>query len=468
MIVLRRFLASMLGVVLFTLLVTSTSVGAVAATVLSGDYLADALDDAEFHQRVHAEGLPAMVRAYVEDQDEHAPDNLRGVNFPTDAQSTARLTEVIQALLPEAFIHEQTDVVLREFVPWITGRQDSFEARVSLHEPLLATFAPRGGDPSLFEVAWLDLDMSRRVMDGLATRQAEARRESGEVAPETPSVLDRLGPNRDAAERWLDDALFEVIDAIVPFLAGEAEDFAIHLDFTPYPELADPLAEILNSDEETLLTEGWRFNSADFRGHLEDAGNPVLSDSNRFIAVFRPEGARFTSADFVQRMEEQREEQRLAGDPVDGPTVEEVRRAMSWGRLAASWVPIGLILLLATAIGFLGGRTWTSRGAWAGVTVVVAALFALLASTAMYTATVGGRFDRWIADERAGYAGSATAALRDPAYDVVESVVHGIAAAMTWRATVWLLLGMAVVAAAIILPRVLNRPQRPTPTPADI
>ncbi|GMU41690.1 MAG: hypothetical protein AMXMBFR23_25560 [Chloroflexota bacterium] len=464
MLVARRIFAVILGVPLLALLAAATVFGAAGATILNGDFLADAMEDTDFQARVHGEGLPTLIREVTERQDERLPENLRGLNLPSDDASVARMTEVVQTMFPEALVQAQTDEFLREFVPWITGRTDSFEWRVDLHGPLIATFGPRGSEPGLFQAAWLDLDMSHRMLQGLSERQQRERAEAGGAAPEEPSVLDRLGPNLPAAEDWLDDAVLEIVDSMVPYLAGDTEDFDIHLDFTPYPELAEPLADVLRSDEATLLAEGWRFNSADFRQRLDDSGNPTVNDPDDTVAMFRPGGITLTSDDFVQRMEEQREANRLAGEPNDGPTIEEVRSAMRWARFSGSWLTIGLALLVATGIAFLGGRTWQARALWGGGAFALAAALVLGSTTAVYAATVEGRVDEWVAEERVAVDPDVPVALRDPVLDLVVEVTHGVSAAMTWRAAAWLILGLLVVAAALLWPRL--RPATAATAPA--
>lgn len=461
MLVARRIFAVILGLPLLALLTAATVLGAAGATVLNGEFLADAMQDTDFQARVHRDGLPTLIRELAERQDERLPENLQGMNLPADDASIARMTEVVQTMFPESLVQAQTDEFLREFVPWITGLTDSFAWQVDLHDPLIATFGARGSEPGLFQAAWLDLGMSHRMLQGLAERQERERAEAGGPAPEEPSFIDRLGPNLPAAERWLDDAVIEIIDSMVPYLAGETDDFDIHLDFTDYPELAEPLAGVLRSDEATLLAEGWRFNSADFRQRLDESGNPAVNEPGQTVAMFRPGGITITSDDFVQRMEKQREANRLAGDPVDGPTIEEVRSAIRTARFAGSWLTVGLAILVATAIGFLGGRTWTSRALWGGGAFAVAAAIVLGSTTAVYAVTVESRIDDWIAEERVAVNPDVPVALRDPVLDLVANLTHGVSAAMTWRAAAWLILGLLVVGAALLWPRL-----RPTPATA--
>lgn len=456
--VVRRAVAVFLTLPLLALLLAGVTFGAASATVLSGDYLADAMEDTDFHHRVHAEGLPALVQEVVDHQEERLPDNLQGMNLPRDPESVARLTEVLQTMFPEDLVQQQTDEFLREFVPWITGRRGSFEWQVSLHDPLLATFAPRGTQPSLFEAAWLDLDMSHRLLQGLSERQARERAQPGAAAPEEPSILDQLGQDLPAAEAWTDDALFEVIDSMVPYLAGQAEDFNIHIDFTPYPQLAEPLSGMLRSDEATLLAEGWRFDSAELRQKFQESDNVAVNDPEQSIAIFRPGGATFTSGDFVERMEAQRLERIDAGEADTGPSLTEVRTALRVVRIAGSWLPILLALLLATAIGFLGGYDRRTRLLWGAGALAVVAAIALGATSTVYAATIEDRVDTWAAEERLGEDSDLPVALRGPVLDLSLEVTHSISAAMTWRAAAWLILGLVVVALVLAWPRLRPGP----------
>lgn len=437
----RRILAVVLALPLLAAMTIAVIAGAAFGTVLSGDHLADTLDKVDFAHRVHTDGLQTLISRTVTRQDESLPENLGGMNLPSDDESAARMTEVLRTLFPESLIHDQTDEFLREFVPWITGQRGSFAWQVTLHDPLLATFGPRGTSPGLFQQTWLDLDMSHRMLQGRADQQMRERTQNGGM-PGEPTFIDRLGPNLVSAEDWTDDALLEVISSMVPYLVGETNDFDIHLDFTSYPELAEPLSGMLRSDETTLRQDGWRFNSVDLQQRLRDSDNVAVNNPNRTVELFRPGGTTFTSDDFTRRVEAQRTRNAKDGHPDGGPNVTEVRRFLRLVRIGATWGTALVVLLLGTAIGYLGGHDGRSRVWWGAAAVTAAGTLLLVAAGTLITTVIVRAVDNRIAEERATPGPALPDALREPALDLIRNTVHDIGGAMLWRAALWVALGV--------------------------
>ncbi len=439
----RRVLAMMLWPVLFALVTAATVIGAAGSTVLDGATIADTLEDVDFIHRVYGDGLHDLIEHQLADEDGEGPLP-GGLGVPTDDASVARIATAVQTMLPESLVEQQVDQLLRQFLPWLTGQRDDFTWTIDLHDPLIETFSSNGSQPSVFESTWTDLGMSAHLLDQLAERQAE---DPGPPSDGEPGLIEQLGDHREAVERWIDDALFAFIGAAVPYMAGEEEDFVFHLDFAPYPELAEPLAGPLNTDAETLRTEGWRYDSRDLRRRMAEEGHPDTDIDTPNLAMFRPGGASFTSSDLVARMEAQREADRAAGEQVDGPEIEEVRSWIGRARFIGTWVLIPLVLVTATVIGLLGGHTWRARALWGGSALAAVAALTWLGAVGMVGGTIEGR-----ATVRLDADGDLPAALRAPATDVVESLAHGLGAAMAWRAAAWLVLALAVVGVAAAWP----------------
>ncbi len=433
--------------------------GRVDATVLNPDFLLDRADDADLYALAHEEGIPAFVDDYLEQQEEKLPANLRAANLPTDDASRARIAEVLQTLLPPDFMRELTAVAIEGVFPYAIGRSDGFDVRVTLHDPLVATFGSEPGERSRFEDAWLDLDMSERLIRGFTTAALEGETsEDGEVSEDgaAPGVLGEDVPPEEAGLRlllaedvegaadWWDEQFFSFVDGLLPFLVGDSEELDLHIDFTEYPLLAYAFTGPLKSDVPTLQREGWHFTDEDLRRKLAASEDVTMDDINDQLAIFRADGLSFTDEDLDRWTKEQR--RAALADPARAdddapPDFAEQRDRIRLLRMGLTRGSALAAAVLVLTVAFLGGRGWVGRLRWGSAALVIASTLALVVTVPVWAATASPHIEDRIHDFTVDADSPFPHPVRERIASAALDALHDFTAGMQWRAAAWLILG---------------------------
>ncbi len=467
MIVVRRFFALLLLPFLGVLFFVALFAGRVDATLLNPDFVLEHAREANLYEAIHDEGIPAWVDSYVAGQEERLPDNLRGANLPTDAEARARITEVVQTLVPPEFLEDVTEGILGGVLPYLAGKEPGFEVNVSLYEPLRETFGHAAGERSAFQDAWLDLDFSERLIRGFASNalddegdRAVIASTSGSDGPAATDEGDRpglaaiLAEDVEGAAAWWDRQFFGVIDAMLPYLLGDSPDFDVSIDFADYPALAYAFEGPLQTDAPTLERQGWAFSSTELRRRLAETDDLTQADIDNALALFRPGGATWTEDDLQVRIDEQRERAAAQGNPDDAPLdLQDQRSLVRNARLAATWGATLLVGLLVLIVAFLGGRGWTGRLRWGASAVLLASLLSLVITTPVYAVAASDRVDTWIEEQRADSESPLPEVVRHQVLDTLREVVSDFVGGMQWRAAGWFVLAALALALSFALER---------------
>ena len=284
----------------------------------------------------------------------------------------------------------------------------------------------------------------------------------GAPAAVTPLTL-LLGENEDAAIAWFQGELFGAVRELTSYLSGASDDFAIHIDFSPYPELATFAAGALNKTPEELLSLGYRLNSTDIDRELAKATDPPIDSLEDARAWFTPAG-RAVSIDDLQNR---------GGDPATTPapggsvdTAEASAFAIDTLRTVAGTVSsrgllIGAfgVLLIAFQIAMLGGRRWWSRAVWGASALAVASFAVFAVAGPIYSTAISPLLSDSVVETKARLITSDNAAttLGLRALDQLETIINQQIGAVATNALVLgivaLLLASTVIALHIYLER---------------
>lgn len=428
--------------------------GRLDATLLNPRFVNEQAHDLRLAERLHEDGTRRIVRDIL-DHPERRPANLRDITLPTDQHAEDRLTALLQSFLPPELIEHETAQVIEEVLPWLAGKSDHFAIDLSLHDGLAATFGhPTPGQPSLFEQTWRDLDMGQQVVLSIARAYDNDPSNAGKPIPGAPpgvtSVTAAVTLRGESAGAWFDEQWFTFIDEAVPYLAGETEQMDAGISFVAFPFLAPPFAKALHLPPEQVTVVGWRLTDADLKKQLSKASNPALSRADNTVAIFTPEGGTLTDADLVARYDQQRERSAASGEPVDGPTIMQMRTGLSLVRMAGLYGAPLLCLALVVAIALLASPTWPVRVAWGGAAILVAAAIGLVGSTVIYNATISSPLDSWVARERTRPAGRVPTDLRVDVAEQARTVMGEQADRTAFYSSVWLVIGMGALAGGLV------------------
>jgi hypothetical protein len=184
-----------------------------------------------------------------------------------------------------------------------------------------------------------------------------------------------------------------------------------------------------------ILRDGWTYTQDDLRGELAGRGDgavETLDDVRAFLA----DGWTYTDVDFREDVSEKA-----------GPsTLDYLDTGRDWLKRSRTyrWVVYLPMIALLVLVGFLGGRGWSGRVAWASGLLAVAAGLVYVAFGPVYQSLAGSRFlearatavSEVTATEFAGTSRLAA----NKAFDMVESVADGFASGIAGSS-----LGLAVI-----------------------
>lgn len=465
----RRALAVVLATFAVLFFFVALFAGRIDATLLNPNFLLRHAEDAGIYEVFRDEGIPALVDDFVEEQDEDLAENMAGMDLPTDPESRARIAEALQTLLPPEWAQAATEEVVSGVLPYMLGKTDRFEVDVSLHDPLVATFGASPGERSVFEAMWLDLNLSERLIRGFSERAVEddnnpsgGDRQSadGRGPDDEPKSFDESGllailsEDIEGAAEWWDEEFLGLISGMLPYLVGDSGHFDLDIDFTDYPPLAYAFAGPLQTDAETLQSDGWRFTDRDLAEKLADAEDVSIEDIDEWLAIFRTGGATFDEQDLRDRLDEQQAQARAAGREVSGlQELDQMRRGIRLARMAATWGAGLLTAALIVGVAFLGGQSWTSRLRWGSAALLAASLVSLVIVTPVYAAAGSSRIDTWLDEQRLDTESPLPAPVRARLVDAGRDAIGDIVGGMQWRALFWFVLAAAGITLSVALDR---------------
>ena len=358
--------------------------------------------------------------------------------------------EVLGALrrvAPSYWVQEQVEIVIDQASPYVTGKTDTLtlsisiadnkrEARAVIAETVRSKFGQAvaqlpecTADQTLSElVSGISSGLPECIPPGILP-QTMVERAGDVVADAVDSFVLGLIPNNI---RFTDSTLRQTLEQ-----AGAAENI----------ELLDDVRE--------LIRDGWTYKDSDLRGDLREGfSDPADGDEAvealDDILAFLADGWTYTERDFREDLTEATNEATLE-DFDDGRDI--LVSIHKWRLL----IYLAALILLATflaIIGFLGGRHWSSRIAWAAAALVVTSGIIFVASWPVYNAVGKPSLD----DEQE----TAIAKIEfdsdfenterlatEKGFDILKSVVNGFASGVAAKSLTALIVGVIALVVSL-------------------
>ena len=345
--------------------------------------------------------------------------------------------EVLSALrqaAPPDWVQEQAGRVIDEASPYLTGRSETLDisvlladnkrdARDIIVETVIAKFTraveelPRcTGGQMLSQVIPRDaLRLPECMPAGVPAEELVDRIGANVVAAVDPSVLNAIPDTIRFTETNLREAL----------RIGEAEDNI---------ELVDDVREIIR--------DGWSYTEVDLREDLGEEDFEVLEDMRAFLA----DGWTYTEADLRGHLVEGGDEETLDGFD-RGRGYFDLARTL---RLLM-YLPVLLVLIV---VGFLGGRSWSGRFAWAAGSLAVTSAIIFVAFGPVYSAVSESPLEeaREEAISEIDVSGDFYSTERlfiDKLFDIGELAIDDFGSGVSTKALVLLIVGLVGLGAAL-------------------
>ncbi|MBI4338905.1 MAG: hypothetical protein HY680_03030 [Chloroflexi bacterium] len=411
---------------------------------------------------------------------------------------------VLRQALPPSFIQEQAENAIDEMVPYLTGQHLSFRIAIPLAIPKEeALGAIESLVRSKLEQAWGNLPPCsfNQAVELLTQAAPEAlpscrpipytlgqMKQALDIPPDSSvteeDIAQQLGVDvalltQGVTFQWLADSFGDLLAQQVRQLVGDAipEEF-VYTD-------ADLRKTLGAADEERLdsvlawTRSGYKFTDADLRGRLDAEGQKTLDN----VLKWTREGVRYTDADlradisqdgkdtealetyeqalgyvregFMFTQDDLREQIGMSEDGQQAlETMDTARKVVGTFRKLSFLVYLVVAPLLA-GIGFLGGRSWRGRLAWAAVPLLLASALAFALFGPVYNALIWPLMDDAIAQSMQDAAGVQLLALTK-AQEVVRSLSDAIVGGMARVALLFLVLSIAGLAAVVFWKAILR------------
>ncbi len=367
------------------------------------------------------------------------------VYLPLDVTITRE--EVKQAFLDQApldWLREQAVAIVDDVGPYFIGQRNDFRVVIAMDERkdnaerVISGLAQIKGEELLDALPECeDSAAALQALDHLRTVTLPRCLPPGLSQGDLDELLDTLFDSVD-----LDELLrgfgYEIPDDIV----YTHEEFLEELEEAGGQEALDALDGLREA-----FREGWTYTDSDLKADLISGGDAsdvqTLEDARELLR----DGWTFTHADLRQ-----------SGGEEAVSDFDRFRDALTRFRLAR--IPLFLIwVALLAAIGFLGGRTWWSRLAWASATLSISALVATIAYTVALEAAIPQALEAWREEAlRDGNLGPTAALLVDKASSTAGMVADSFLGDRVRTSSVMLLvLGLASLLTALIIRRLTLR-----------
>jgi hypothetical protein len=402
-------------------------------------------------------------------------ENLGDLTFlPIDISIEAQeVIDAIQVVVPPEWLQEQVEGALEEFVAYLTGESNSFVVTVPLADRIeLALQALRDlADRKMTEVfagypeCSLDqaVNIAQQLQGGSLPTCQIPTFELSEVTGFL-GIPGGLGVTWESLEAVSEFNLTILRDGVS--LDTIALTFGIDIDAMVRDFIGEQLPDVYTFTQDDLLAffspedaetfetfrdtviNGFVIDEDFLRDQLSDDQFLQLQDAREILR----DGFTYTSADFREDIGNE--------DPEALDGLDTARSSFkTFDDL--KFVIYGVWLVLLVGIGFLGGRQWWSRLAWAALPLFIASLFLFIATGPVYTSMAEPAIEQIVEDVRVDTSGYLLTLL-DKGEEVAKTTVRSFLSGIKTQSLIIAFIGLATFAGAFVWGLVLKPKRRVT------
>jgi hypothetical protein len=219
-------------------------------TVSSPDRVAGIIEGSGAYDFAYDEVLVAAVADFTEYGFEFEGGPSEGTNritFSDPDAAAAAIRSGIDTLAGKEYVREQVREVLRQMLPNMTGRTDSFELQLETADRIRT--APEVVRTINEEVNFGEIVTSQLIAPSVADLSRDLTLGPFGIAISEDEANDAA--RRIVPPEWVNEVIYEAVDQMAPYLAGDADSFAINI---PLRDRVMVVADILKeqvADEST-------------------------------------------------------------------------------------------------------------------------------------------------------------------------------------------------------------------------
>jgi len=248
----RKLLAVLLGVVFVLLLFVAVTVNQVVDTATEPEVVIGMINDAEAYDYVYDNIVGSAVKDIVNQgiEFDSGDGQILTLHFDDPDKAATAVTDLIETLVPREYFKGQFEESLRELVPYARGETDQFTVDLEVQERVRSV-------PGAVRIVVTELNLAESIVEDLLVPKL------GEFSDQISD--DALGISFSQAEIernarlifdpvWLEGQLFDAVDEITPYFAGDAESFSVVLAFDDRIVIVGDLLKDKLQSENTLYT----------------------------------------------------------------------------------------------------------------------------------------------------------------------------------------------------------------------
>ena len=356
---------------------------------------------------------------------------------------TVTSEEVLSALrrvAPPEWVQEQAERIIDEATPYLTGRSDSLAVTLSLadnkreaRDVIVETVNAK------FTQAVSELPTCRAGQTPIP-RDALSLPECLSAGVQPSELLDQFGARVAAG---VDSLVLGAMPDTIRFTESNLRETLRIAGAEDNIELVDEVREIIR--------DGWSYSEVDLREDLRENFNGAGQGEDAIealddIRAFLADGWTYTEADFREHLVE-------AGDEDTLNDFDNGRDYFSLARTLRLLIYPSVLLVLLM-IGFLGGRGWSSRFAWAAGSLVLTSAIIFVTFGPVYNAVGESRLEdgrvEAISDiDLSGNFENTQRLVIDKLFDIGELAINGFASGVATKSLILLILGLVGLGVAL-------------------
>jgi hypothetical protein len=386
--------------------------------------------------------------------------------------------DAVKQVLTQAWLEEQMGEMLDEVAAYIKGSSDTFEVVVSLADREVVAMEV------IEDLAESKIEKVLNALPACSLAEAAAL----VLAPPSFGELPNCRPGNFSYQE-LKDLLGIDFGASIVQLIGIPIPDEFRFGLAEFRQITGHGNEDFLDTAREHVSEGWTYTDADLRDKLGEDDEKRLNDARDWIK----NGFTFTEEDLKKLIEGDTDDL-FSGPPDAGmPDLANVRFALAeeqtvsaeftsqfgdneeisietvrrWLGLARRWFNTlgwAILAVLSLLVGFLGGRNWYSRLAWAAFPMLVASLVTFVTFGPGFNSLGSDRIRTEFAAQMSE-ASDLSQVFVDKAVEIATDVLGTFAAGIANQSLIVLAITALLVVGALIAPSYVRRRGEPTQTP---
>ena len=380
-------------------------------------------------------------------------DNLGAtVQLPFDISiSRSEITDAMRTVAPVEWVNAQAELIVDAAGRYVTQESDTLNIKIDLRDnkadarTTLVQIARQKFEAVVEGLPPCSTDQIRSLLTNGLTAFPECMPGGDTIVGDQlrRAIFETVDDLEEQVEKAVDTAVLAQIPDTITYTEQDLKKDLVSSGASENSDLLDDIRRIIK--------DGWSYTDADLRADLLEFDSQDSVDLLDDIRSFLADGWVYTEQDLREEMSN-----------ADPDAVSYMDDGRKWLKRARTWrflvyLPVVILMVI---IAFLGGRNWAGRVAWAAGYLAISAAAIWVLFGPVYSVFSGDGIDRLrreAIDEISltdDFVNTQTM-LINKAIDTGVFIVDGFASGIASKAIIVLIIGLVILAAAVMWPRLI-------------